>query len=182
MSVAPKLEKIFEDYPLLNELTPIDAIYPAGNVTELPTRYLKYVPLLLQEYRKIVGLLSWCSQACRPDICPAINKCASGLVAPQHAHLIVLINILRYVKETSSWCLKYSNNSPASIMLNQMSEHLQCRTWTDCKDSRSYSRPTPTTPPPSTILDTVPSPGISASSTATSSIGVTSVKRRRLET
>ncbi len=125
MSVAPKLEKIFEDYPLLDDLTPIDAIYPAGPAPEMPTRYLKYVPLLLKEYRKLVGLISWCSQACRPDLSPAINKCASGLVAPQHAHLIVLLNILRYIKETSSWCLKYSNKSPASIMLDQMSDHLQ---------------------------------------------------------
>jgi hypothetical protein len=125
MSVTAKLEKIFEDYPLLNELTPIDAIYPAGNATEVPSRYLKYVPLLLREYRKLVGLLSWTSQACRPDMSPAINKCASGLVAPQPAHLIVLINLLRYVKATASWCLRYSNKSPASIMLNQMSKHLQ---------------------------------------------------------
>ena len=58
-----------------------------------------------------------------------MNKCAPGLVAPQPAHLIVLINLLRYIKHTTSWCVAYSNSSSASIMLNQMSVHLQDIDW-----------------------------------------------------
>ena len=102
VNVAPKLQKIFDKLPLFNEFTPVNAIYPTGNVTEVPANYLKYIPLLLKEYRKLVGVISWCSQACRPGLCPAVNKCASGLLAPQPAHLTVLINLIRYIKHTAS--------------------------------------------------------------------------------
>ena len=56
MNVAPKLKKIFEELLLLDELTPIGAIYPADNAIEVPPSYLKYVSLLLNEYRS-----SWVS-------------------------------------------------------------------------------------------------------------------------
>ena len=63
MNVAPKLQRIFEELPLLDELTPIDAIYPAGNATEVPAKYFKYIPLFLKQCRKLVGVISSCSQA-----------------------------------------------------------------------------------------------------------------------
>ena len=62
MNVAPKLMMLVDKIPLLNELTPIGAIYPTGNVTEVQMKYLKYTPLLLKEYRKLVDVISWCSQ------------------------------------------------------------------------------------------------------------------------
>ena len=125
MNVAPKLKKLFEELPLLGELTPIDAIYPTGSVTEVPAKYLNYVPLFLKQYRKLVGVISWCSRAYRPDLYPVVNKCTSSLVRPQPAQLIVLINLIRYIKEAASRGLMYSNNSTVSIMLTQISEHLQ---------------------------------------------------------
>ena len=68
INVAPKLQKIFDEHPLLNELTSTDdAIYPTGNVAEVSAEYLKCNPLLL--FRRSTesswaSMISWCSRAC----------------------------------------------------------------------------------------------------------------------
>ena len=51
----------------------------------------------------------------RPDICFAMNTLSQFLIYPRHVHLIVAKHILRYLKGTIDYGLKYDTNQKINL-------------------------------------------------------------------
>jgi len=62
----------------------------------------------IQQYQSIVGSLNYLAQACRPDICYAVNQLCRYASNPSLAHLTAAKHVLRYLKGTSDIGLVYS--------------------------------------------------------------------------
>ena len=60
-------------------------------------------------YRQMIGSLMYLTNT-RPDICFAMNTLSQFLVDPRHVHLIAPKHILRYLKGTVYFGLKYEEN------------------------------------------------------------------------
>ena len=60
-------------------------------------------------YCQMIGSLIYLTNM-RPNICFAVNTLSQFLTDPRHVHLIVVKNILRYLKGTVDYGLKYEAN------------------------------------------------------------------------
>ena len=60
-------------------------------------------------YRQMIGSLMYLTNM-TPDICFAVNTLSQFLTDPRHVHLIVAKHILRYLKGTVDYGLKYEAN------------------------------------------------------------------------
>ena len=65
-------------------------------------------------YRQMIGSLKYLMNT-RPDICFAVNTLSQSLTDPRHVHLIVAKNILRYMKGTIDYGLKYEVNQKINL-------------------------------------------------------------------
>ena len=57
-------------------------------------------------YRQLIGSLMYLTNA-RPDICFAVNTWSQYMVEPRHVHLIAAKHVLRYLKGTVDYGLRY---------------------------------------------------------------------------
>jgi hypothetical protein len=57
----------------------------------------------------MIGLLMYLKKN-RPDICFAMNTLSEYRVEPRHVHLVVSKHVLRYLKGTNDYVIKYVSN------------------------------------------------------------------------
>ena len=57
-------------------------------------------------YRQMIGSLMYLTNM-RPDICFAMNTLSQYMVEPRHVHLIASKHVLRYLKGTIDYRLRY---------------------------------------------------------------------------
>ena len=60
-------------------------------------------------YHQVIGSLMYMMNT-RPDICFAVNPLSQFLTDPRHVHLIAAKHMLRYLKDTMDYGLKYDVN------------------------------------------------------------------------
>ena len=60
-------------------------------------------------YRQMIGSLMYLTNT-RPDICFAVNTLSQYMVDPRHVHLIAVKHVLRYLKGTIDYGLRYDAN------------------------------------------------------------------------
>ena len=65
-------------------------------------------------YRQIIGYLMYLTNT-RLDICFSMNTLSQFLIDPRHAHLIVEKHILRYLRGTVDYGLKYEVNQKIDL-------------------------------------------------------------------
>ena len=71
-------------------------------------------PDLLAKYQSIVGGLNWLSLSTRPDITAAVSLLAAHLHNPSAGHLDSAYIVLRYLKGTKDWGIRYTQPLPIS--------------------------------------------------------------------
>lgn len=74
--------------------------------TEKEKEEMKNIP-----YRQIVGSLLWLARCTRPDISAAVSILSRYCTNPSRRHYEALLHVLRYLKGTKEYCIKYSRNS-----------------------------------------------------------------------
>ena len=65
-------------------------------------------------YHQMIGSLMYLMNT-RPDICFAMNTLSQFLTDPKHVHLIAAKHILRYLKGTIDYGLKYETNQNINL-------------------------------------------------------------------
>ena len=65
-------------------------------------------------YRQIIGLLMHLTNT-RPDICFAVNTLSQYMVNPKHIHLIGAKHVMRYLKGTLDYGLKYTSSEEIKL-------------------------------------------------------------------
>ena len=65
-------------------------------------------------YRQMIGSLM-CLTNTRPDICFVVNTLSQFLTDPRHVHLIATKHVLRYLKGTVDYGLKYDVNQKINL-------------------------------------------------------------------
>ena len=65
-------------------------------------------------YRHMIGSLMYLMNT-RPDICFTMNNLSQFLTDPRHVHLIAAKHILRYLKGTVDYGLKYKANQNINL-------------------------------------------------------------------
>ena len=65
-------------------------------------------------YHQMIGSLM-CLTNTRPDICFAVNTLSQFLIDPRHVHLTIAKHILRYLKGTVDYGLKYDTNQKINL-------------------------------------------------------------------
>lgn len=65
-------------------------------------------------YRQMIGSLMYLMNT-RPDICFAVNTLSQFLMDPRSVHLVVVKHILRYLKGTVDYGLKYDVNQKFNL-------------------------------------------------------------------
>lgn len=80
-------------------------------------------------YRSIVGALQYLTFT-RPDIVHAVNKVCQNFQAPNEANMRAVKRILRYLKGTIQFGIRYTSQSPLKIVAFCDAD------WAGCKDTR----------------------------------------------
>jgi hypothetical protein len=65
-------------------------------------------------YRQLIGSLMYLVNT-RPDICFAVNMLSQFQVEPRHEHWIAAKHILRYLRGTITYGLRYASNSDVQL-------------------------------------------------------------------
>ena len=65
-------------------------------------------------YRQMIGSLMYLTNT-RPNICFAVNTLSQFLTDPKNVHLIAAKHILRYLKGTIDYGLKYEANQKINL-------------------------------------------------------------------
>ena len=65
-------------------------------------------------YRQMIGSLMYLTNT-RPDICFAMNTLSQFLTDPRNVHLIVAKHVLRYLRGTFDYGLKYDANQKINL-------------------------------------------------------------------
>ena len=65
-------------------------------------------------YHQMIGSLMYLTNM-RPDICFAVNTLSQFLTDPRHVHLIVAKHILRYLKGTVDYGIKYETDQKINL-------------------------------------------------------------------
>lgn len=71
--------------------------------------------IIKQEFASIVGVLTYLSICCRPDITTVLNKCAQGTSDPQRHHVLWLERLLAYIFYHPDQGLVYSQDASPVI-------------------------------------------------------------------
>jgi hypothetical protein len=66
-------------------------------------------------YRKMIGSLMYLTNT-RPDICFVVNTLSQYMVDPRRVHLIAVKHVMRYLKGTMDYGLKYVVDSEISLL------------------------------------------------------------------
>ena len=84
-------------------------------------------------YREITGTLIYVMTCTRPDLSYTVSKLAQFMANPTHAHLNMAKHVLKYLKGTSDYCLKFSK-------CNDFKLYGFCDSdWGNSKDRKSWS-------------------------------------------
>ena len=65
-------------------------------------------------YRQMIGSLMYPMNT-RPNICFVVNTLSQFLIDPKHVHLITTKHVLRYLKGTVEYRLKYDMNQKINL-------------------------------------------------------------------
>ena len=65
-------------------------------------------------YRQIIGSLMYLTNT-RPDICFAVNTLSQYMVNPKHVHLIGAKHVMRYLKGTLDYGLRYTSSGEIKL-------------------------------------------------------------------
>jgi hypothetical protein len=65
-------------------------------------------------YRQMIGSLMYLTNT-RPDICFAVNTLSQYMVEPRHVHLVAAKHVLRYLKGTIDYGLRYVSDHEISL-------------------------------------------------------------------
>ena len=71
-------------------------------------------PVDVSMYRQMIGSLMYLTNT-RPDICFAVNTLSQFLTDPRSVHLVAVKHILRYLKGTIDYGLKYDANQKFNL-------------------------------------------------------------------
>jgi hypothetical protein len=82
-------------------------------------------------YSSVTGALIYISQMARPDICYAVNLCARYMSDPADTHWEALMQILVYLRESSSLIIRYTRSHNYSNQLLSYSD----ANWRGCPDT-----------------------------------------------
>jgi hypothetical protein len=84
---------------------------PMDNRTKLSKRD-ENEPMCDQHlYRQLIGILMYIAVACRPDILFAINKCSQYMQSPADRHLLLIYDIIAYLKIYTDMKITYTGSS-----------------------------------------------------------------------
>ncbi|KAJ0391462.1 hypothetical protein P43SY_008220 [Pythium insidiosum] len=70
------------------------------------------------KYRELIGAMLYVANATRPDISIALSELSQYLECPREMHWRAAIRVLRYLKGTSSFGLKFSTSASDSVPMN----------------------------------------------------------------
>src|ERR1700678_49055 len=83
--------------------TPLDSNHPFGDIT---SSYPE-TPNLVKSYQRLIGSLLFLSICTRPDIAFAVMALSQWNSKPEPRHFASAKRVLRYLKGTKNFCLKY---------------------------------------------------------------------------
>jgi hypothetical protein len=86
-------------------------------------------------YRQIIGSLMYLVHT-RPDICYAVNALSQFLCEPKHMHMVAVKHILRYVRGTIAYGLRYT--SSGGVMLHGFTDSDWMGSAVDRKSTSRY--------------------------------------------
>ena len=75
-------------------------------------------PLSLREYQAIIGCLTYASIATRPDICASVGVLSRFMTKPGQQHWTGVKRVLRYIKGTLNFSLKFESIGEMQIRLS----------------------------------------------------------------
>ena len=67
------------------------------------------------QYQSVVGSLLYAAMATRPDIAYAVGVLSKFCANPDESHLTAAIRVLRYLKGTINYGIKYEKSGNASL-------------------------------------------------------------------
>ncbi len=74
-------------------------------------------PKLVTAFQSLVGGFNWLSTSTRPDITAATSLLASHLINPSQGHLDAARHLLRYLKGSPNWGIRYTQpKDPTSVL------------------------------------------------------------------
>ena len=85
-------------------------------------------------YRSIVGSLIYAMTGTRPDICYVVTLLSQYMSKPTKAHLNIAKNVLRYIKGTLNFCLRFVK-CDGNVELSGCSDS----DWGGSEDRRSFT-------------------------------------------
>ena len=86
-------------------------------------------------YRQIIGSLMYLVHT-RPDICYVVNALSQFMCEPKHIHMVAVKHILRYVRGTLAYALRYT--SSGGVMLHGFTDLDQMGSTMDRKSTSRY--------------------------------------------
>jgi hypothetical protein len=86
-------------------------------------------------YRQIIGSLMYLVHT-RPDICYAVNALSQFMCEPKHIHMVAVKHILRYVRGTIAYGLRYT--SSGGVMLHGFTDSDWMGSVVDRKSTSGY--------------------------------------------
>ena len=86
-------------------------------------------------YRQIIGSLMYLVHT-RPDICYAVNALSQFMCEPKHIHMVAVKHILRYVRGTIAYGLRYT--SSGGVMLHGFTDSDWMGSIVDRKSTSGY--------------------------------------------
>ena len=87
------------------------------------------------KYRQLIGSLMYLVHT-RPDICYTVNALSQFMSDPKHIHLVVAKHVLRYVRGTITYGLRYTSSN--GVLLSEYSDSDWAGSAVDRKSTSGY--------------------------------------------
>ena len=113
LSQAGQIHKMLDKHGMASPDShyPVKTPFRSGLVIDsLPHDGLKpeSKPRLVQQFQSLVGGFNWLSTSTRPDVTAVTSLLAGHLRNPSQGHLDSAIHVLRYLKGTTTWGIRYT--------------------------------------------------------------------------
>ncbi len=95
--------------------SPVPMFHPAPSVDDCPTNKEEAKAVQHHPYREAIGCLMYLSVCSRPDITTAVNKLAKYVSNPGLKHWQGILQVLRYLRGTTNYGLKYTNEGKPEL-------------------------------------------------------------------
>ena len=138
LSQRAYIERVLQQYNMLDckpaptPLQQLDLTDPALKPGE---------PLSIEQhmlYRKIVGSTLYAANTTRIDIAHSVGMLARFVSAPTTTHLTAAKHLLRYLRGTMDYCLKFVNNGQSNLQLTVYADSNWSGDKTDRKSTTGY--------------------------------------------